>query len=411
MQANPSRVYGYRWIVLTVFALITAVIQIQWLTFAPIAREARLFYGVSALAIDFLSLIFMGVFLIACLPASWVIDTWGIRKGLGIGAGLTGLFGLVKGFFPNDYTFIVIAQTGLAVAQPFILNAATKVAVQWFPLKERAIAVGIATLAQFVGIIIVMIATPLMIGTNTAGGYDLSGMLMTYGLVSVVGAVILFIFLREKPPVPPEIEGSEERLSVSMSFSHIMAQPDMKYLFLLFFIGLGMFNAVSTCIDQICQIKGLTMEQTGLVGGIMLVAGILGALILPQFSDRYRKRKAFIVLAMAGMTPGLMGLVFFSDYGLLLISSFVLGFFLLGAGAPVGFQYCAEITCPAPESLSQGLLLFTGQISGIMFILLFNLAGVQFSMLVFLALAFINIGLSLVLKESTVILAARQAAL
>ena len=77
MPANGTRVYGYRWTVLAVFALINAVIQIQWLTFAPIAREARLFYGVSALAIDFLSLIFMGVFLVACLPASWVIDTWG----------------------------------------------------------------------------------------------------------------------------------------------------------------------------------------------------------------------------------------------------------------------------------------------------------------------------------------------
>ena len=153
------------------------------------------------------------------------------------------------------------------------------------------------------------------------------------------------------------------------------------------------------------------MEQTGLVGGMMLVAGIIGALILPQFSDRYCKRKAFIVLAMIGMTPGLAGLVFFSDYGLLLISSFALGFFLLGAGAPVGFQYCAEVTFPAPESLSQGLLLFTGQVSGILFILLFNLAGVRFSMLFFLALAFINIGLSLALKESRIILAAREAAL
>ncbi len=40
---------------------------------------------------------------------------------------------------------------------------------QWFPINERAIAVGIATLAQFVGIITVMILTPLMI-VKTASG-------------------------------------------------------------------------------------------------------------------------------------------------------------------------------------------------------------------------------------------------
>lgn len=169
-----------------------------------------------------------------------------------------------------------------------------------------------------------------------------------------------------------------------------------------------MFNAVSTCIDQICQVKGLTVEQTGIIGGMMLVAGIIGALILPQFSDRYQRRKMFIILAMAGMTPGLAGLALFNDYILLLISSFILGFFLLGAGAPVGFQYCAEITCPAPESISQGLLLFSGQISGILFILFMNIAGTANALRVFFVLALINIGLSMALKESQIMLDARK---
>ena len=105
----------------------------------------------------------------------------------------------MKGLFPRDYTLILVAQTGLAVAQPFILNAVTKVAVNWFPLRERAIAVGIATLAQFVGIIIVMIFTPFMIKTPTLGVFDLSGMLMTYGLMSAAGAVTLIAFVREAP--------------------------------------------------------------------------------------------------------------------------------------------------------------------------------------------------------------------
>jgi sugar phosphate permease len=145
----------------------------------------------------------MIVFLLVCIPASYIIDRFGIRIGLGIGAVLTGVFGLMKGFYPSDYTLVVIAQTGLAVAQPFIINAATKVAVQWFPLLERALAVGISTLAQFIGIIIVMICTPLMIETDMVGVYDLSSMLMTYGLISGAGAVIMLVFLREKPPTPP----------------------------------------------------------------------------------------------------------------------------------------------------------------------------------------------------------------
>jgi hypothetical protein len=45
----------------------------------------------------------------------------------------------------------------------------------------------------------------------------------------------------------------------------------------------------------------------------------------------------------------------------------ILGFFLLSSG-PIGFQYGAEITYPASEGTSNGMLLMMGQISGIAFI-------------------------------------------
>jgi MFS family permease len=402
METGAIRSYKYRWVVLAVYVVITAVIEIQWLTFAPIAREARVIYGVSALGIDLLSMIFMGVFLVVCIPASWVIDTWGIRVGIGIGAVLTGVFAMVKGLYPHQYVPVLVAQTGLAVAQPFILNAVTKVAYQWFPITERALAVGLATLAQFLGIIIVMVATPLLVVHRPDGTFDISRMLMIYGLASLSGALIFLALVREKPPTPPDIRG-DDSLGVLQGMGHIFRQRDMRLVFPMFFIGLGMFNAVSTCIDQICQAKGLSTDQTGLVGGMMLIAGLLGALVLPLFSDMLRKRKAFIVLAMAGMTPGLFGLAVSNNYGILLLSSFIMGFFLLGAGAPVGFQYSAEVTRPAPESTSQGLILLIGQFSGILFILMMNVMSMQVSLVVFIALAIGNIFLSLGLNESEMI--------
>jgi FLVCR family MFS transporter 7 len=394
-------------VVLSAYAVITAVIEIQWLTFAPIAREARSIYQVSAMGIDLLSMIFMLVYLLVCIPASYVIDTWGIRRGIGAGAVLTGFFAIMKGVFPNNYALIVIAQVGLAVAQPFILNAATKVASQWFPLTERALAVGIATLAQFVGIVIAMVATPLMMARTPEGGYDLSGMLMIYGLMSLAGTLLVLWLLKEKPPTPPDV-AREPLLGVFQGMGHIVRQRDMRLVLLMFFLGLGMFNAISTCIDQICQLKGLTMDQTGHVGGIMLLAGLVGAVVLPLLSDKLRKRKLFIVMAMVLSTPGLMGLTFVMDYFLLLIASFVMGCFLLGAGAPVGFQYSAEVTRPAPESTSQGILLLLGQLSGIVFIVGMNVIGMAAAMRIFLGLAVINIILSLFLNESNMIQDGKQ---
>lgn len=110
------------------------------------------------------------------------------------------------------------------------------------------------------------------------------------------------------------------------------------------------------------------MTQAGITGGLMIVGGIIGAVIMPSLSDHYRNRTRFLIAAVIGATIGLGGITFASCYWLLLLSAFTLGFFLLSAG-PIGFQYGAEITYPAPEGMSNGLLLLMGQISGILFIL------------------------------------------
>ncbi|BBO79131.1 hypothetical protein DSCW_65480 [Desulfosarcina widdelii] len=393
---------GYRWVVLLVFSIITVVIQMQWLTFAPIAREACLFYQATPLQIDLLSLVFMLAFLVVCIPASFVIDTYGIRVGIGTGALLTGLFGVAKGIFATDYTLVLICQTGLAVAQPFIINAATKVAMRWFPANERATAVGLATLSQFVGVLIVMIVTPLLIQVDGEGTADLASMLRIYGGVAAAATVLLLLFLRERPSGDPGRSSTEAPFSFLPGLKHILALKDMQIVLLVFMVGLGAFNAISTCIDQICQLKGFSIEQTSMVGGILLAAGILGGLTLPPLSDRLKRRKAFLVLAMAGIVPALIAMTVATGYPLVLLSAFVFGFFLLGTGGPIGFQYSAEICRPAPESTSQGLILLMGQVSGILFVLGMNTVGVVPLLWLFVLLAFASVGLCGRLTESEI---------
>ena len=44
-----------------------------------------------------------------------------------------------------------------------------------------------------------------------------------------------------------------------------------------------------------------------LVGGLMLIGGIVGASILPVLSDKFRKRRIFLVICVTGMVPGILG--------------------------------------------------------------------------------------------------------
>ena len=140
----------------------------------------------------------------------------------------------------------------------------------------------------------------------------------------------------------------------------------------------------------------------------MVLGGVVGAVILPSLSDRYRKRIPFILLALAGATLGLAGITYATSYWLLLASAFVLGFFLLSAG-PIGFQFGAEVAYPAPEGTSNGLLLLMGQISGIVFILGMDsfksptTGSMTPSLVVLIGLMILSLFLGTRLRESTLL--------
>ncbi|MGA2110845.1 MAG: MFS transporter [Anaerolineales bacterium] len=365
MEKKSFTVYGYRWAVLVAFALVVAVTQILWITFASITHDAGQFYGVSDLSISLLSMSFMIVFIILSIPASWVIDTYGIRVGVGIGAALTALFGLMRGLGPvsSSFTLVLIAQIGIAIGQPFVLNAQTKVVARWFPVSDRATIVGFTSLALFVGIIIGMAVTPFLAALPSG----IPGMLLIYGIIALIAGILFFALVRERPPTPPCPPEQEARSLVFVGLRQMLTKADFLVTMVIFFVGLGLFNAVSTWIEDIVKPRGLDATQAGIIGGLMVFGGILGAVILPMLSDHFRRRVPFIIVALAGGTLGLAGLTFFGTYPLLIVSALVLGLFLLSA-APIGFQYGAEITLPAPEGTSYGMLMLMGQISGIIFI-------------------------------------------
>ena len=362
MEQKDFKVYGYRWIVLVAYMVIVAVNQLLWITFAPITGSAAKFYGVSDLSIGLLSMSFMIVYIVVSIPASWAIDTWGIRIAVGIGAALTGVFGVLRGLAANDYTWVLVSQIGIAIGQPFLLNAITKVAARWFPIQERATASGLGTLAMYVGIFAGLALTPLLAIRSGIGG-----MLILYGIASAAATIVFFIAVKERPPTPPCRQDEEGRSLVFDGLKQILRNRDFLLLMLIFFVGLGAFNGVTTWIEDIVRPRGFSITQAGMAGGLMIAGGVAGALVFPALSDRLRKRTPFIFLALAGSIFGLAGITFAASYGLLLVSAAVMGLFLLSAG-PIGFQYGAEATYPAPEGTSNGMLLLMGQISGIVFI-------------------------------------------
>jgi MFS family permease len=403
MEEKSYQVYGYRWVVLGVFMLINVAIQILWICFAPITGPAAEFYGVSDLSIGFLAMSFMFVYIPISMPISWIIDTLGYTRSVSIGAGIMAIFGLLRGIFAGNYTWVLISTLGLAIAQPFMMNAISTVAAKWFPMKERATAAGLATIASFLGIAIGEVLSPILFLR-----YGLQNMLLIYGGVAAISAVLFVIFTRESPPTPPCPQGQETRALTMDGFKGMLRMKDMWILLGLFLVGMGVFNGISTWIEGIVRSRGFTITQAGNLGGVLLLGGVVGAAVIPVLSDRLHKRKLFLVLGLILAIPGLIGATYATSYVLMVTSLFMLGFFLMSL-APVGYQYAAEITFPSPEGTSNGLLNLAGQLS-VIFIYsmeVFKSADGTFTLSMLLMVAMMGLATLLAtrLSESTIELA------
>jgi len=241
MTEKSFRLYGYRWVVLAVFMFINLTIQILWIAYAPITGMAAEFYGVSDLQIGLLAMTFMMAFIPLSIPVSWAIDTYGFRPTVSIGAVLMGVFGVVRGLAGSNYTLVLLSTIGIAIAQPFLLNAWTKVPAQWFSIEERATAVGLVTLSNLVGTALGMVLTPLLTETLSIPSVQL-----VYGGVAAFSAVLFLLLAREKPATPPCPAGLEVRALMLAGLKHALSVKTFWLYLFVSFIGMGVFNGLTT---------------------------------------------------------------------------------------------------------------------------------------------------------------------
>lgn len=395
------RTYKYRWIILCAIIPIIICTEMFWLTLAPIASEAELFYNVDSISISLFAMSYMIMYILFTLPASWVIDKFGYRCSLIIGASITAVFGILRAVFAADFTAAIIFQFLIAIGQPFLLNISTKVPANWFPVTERSTAAGLLTMAQYLGFVVPMVLSPIIFKSS-----GIPNLFTTFAIIAVVCAIIAIVFTKERPPIPPGPEAEKEDLSVR-SMVKLFRNSNFIYVLIIVFVSMGIFNTLLSLIDGILEPRGFNAEQSGLVGAVFVVAGVIGAVVLPIISDKIRRRTPLFITAISLLVPLYLGITYLTGFTTVTIIAGIAGFTIMGV-APILFQHGAEVAYPAKEGTSFGLILLMGQISGVLFVLLFEtisgaIGSIILPMLLFVILTAILIPFTLKMKESKIL--------
>ncbi|CAN2391541.1 heme export, partial [Pristimantis euphronides] len=378
-----TRLYGRRFAVLAVFSLYSLVNAYQWIQYSILASIFTGFYGVSYQAVDWLSVVYMLAYVPLIFPATWLLDTRGLRLTALLGSGLNCLGAWVKcaAARPDLFPVTMLAQVVCSVAQVFILGLPSRVASVWFGPKEVSTACATAVLGNQFGTAIGFLLPPVLVPRSDdtkETAHNISVMFYGTAAVSTLLFILTIAVFKEKPKLPPSQcqavlqSCPAEHYSYKQSILNLFRNVPFVLLLISYGIMTGSFYSMSTLLNQMITFHYEGEEvNAGRIGLTLVIAGMIGSVICGVWLDYSKTYKQTTLIVYILSFIGMLVFTFTLDLGNLVVvfvTGGVLGFFMTGY-LPLGFEFAVEITYPESEGTSSGLLNASAQIFGMLFTL------------------------------------------
>lgn len=376
------KTYKYRFLILILFTIFSATNAFHWIQYAIIDSSIQKYYETTSFWVNCTSTIYMLIYIIGIIPATYIFDRYGLRNCLIIGSFGNALGSLVKCFSvdPSRFWVIMIGQTIIATSQLFILSIPPLLAATWFPVKEVSIATSVGVFGNQVGIALGFFIPPHLMPDVEEKETIKNGLwLISISLAIITSLIFLLImiFFKKQPKCPPSnaqalirnLNESKEKMSHFQTIKTLISNINYDLLVISYGLNAGVFYALSTVLNQIVvNVFGEKYQtQAGNMGGIMILGGIIGSIafgFLLRWLSKYFKLVVFIVYLFTGLgIVAFTAIIYIDQFNdiLMYICSFLLGFFMTGY-LPMGFDFAAELTYPCPEGLSSGFLNASAQV-------------------------------------------------
>ncbi len=274
-----------RWGTVAAYAAAAAANQLLWLTFAPITTPSAEHYGVSESAIGWLSQVFPLLYVVLAIPAGLALDR-AFRPALLTGAWLTALGGLVR-LTADTFAAALAGQVLIAIAQPLILNAVTKVAIVALPADRRAQGISLGSAGIFAGT-----ALALPLGPALGDSDSLTPLLVLDAAVALAAAVTLSVAL-----AGVRSAGAGATFTGRGELRAVWSDRLVRRLAGVAFLGFGLFVALTTWLQALLEPAGVTDTQAGWLLAAMVVSGVAGSALLPAAIARRGAELRFLRLA------------------------------------------------------------------------------------------------------------------
>jgi len=370
VPAHAERFSSKRWLVLVLYSIASMCNQIVWISFAPIADKSAEYFQVKIWVITVLSGMAMVVFFFSLVPSSTLIETRGLRCGVLWGFGLTALGAVIRvaalcdiGHFAQ-VACLFLGQLVSGWGQPMLSNLPPKLAHEWFPEHQRAVADAISSFAQTLGAAVGVLLPALLSGIEET-------LMVEAALVAALFAVAVTFF----PALPPRsAEGVRDRARHRVLSSFLEALRDRRFWILLvaFGIVLGTVTVITDFLEEILVDLDFPdpSDNTVFCNAVTVAAGLLGSVVVGVVLDKTMTYTLVLRLCFICGTAAWVVLTLLLPFGtnvmpLVLVACAVLGFALFPV-IPTTFEMGVHLLCPkVGESVIAGLCMTSSQTVGL----------------------------------------------
>lgn len=285
-------VYRYRWIILAVAWLAYIVMYMQRFAIPPLSpfikeefhlTSAQVGMLMGASALGYTSMQF---------PAGWFVDLIGVRWMLLIGEVSAGSLISLMFFTPSySVSLVILLLAGLGCG--CLLTATTKAIMLWFPVTERATAMGLKQTSSNLGGVVSALTLPtLALAVNWRCGFAI------IGAIGIAAGIVSFVLYRDYP--------GEDYLTIKAPAGSINLIQDVflnrEVLLLAVICFLVVMVEYAAVTHLVLYLKNAMLFSVVLAGGFMAILEGAGAFGKPFFgvvSDvffRGSRKKSYLLL-------------------------------------------------------------------------------------------------------------------
>ena len=367
------KVYKRRFFGLGQLVLLNIIVSWDWISFAPVSTSSAEYFDRSESAINWLSTAFLFAFCFATPVTIYTLNKSGPKASIIAAACLLLVGNWIRygGTRSSNFGVVMFGQILVGLAQPFVLSAPTRYSDLWFSERGRVSATAVASLANPFGAALGQLIDPFWV--NMAS--DIPNMVLYVSIISSVACVPSF-FIPSAPPTPPSASAfhvlNHEPLNVRASLSTLSRSVEFWLIFVPFAVYVGLFNSISSLLNQMLEPYGYSETQAGIAGAILIVVGLVFAAISSPLVDRYKFYLAFIKVTAPIIALSYLVFIWAPSHNSIVYAYVVCG--VLGAASfglvPVVLEYLVEIHHPLGPEVGSTVSWSGGQLLGGIFIII-----------------------------------------